>query len=759
MILLIDSHDSFSHNLRRLIEDNTSHRVITIFNDTFDPSEYDKIFQEWIQYFDWIVIGPGPGHPAQEADVGIVRWLYQHFKKWPKETVPILGVCLGFQSLCYEFGNPVLRLDNVKHGQVYQVYPTSASGLFSGTPFPGVRYHSLHVEQELLNSEIVPLAVCTEDLGCQILMAGRHSSLPLYGVQYHPESVCSKGGDDLIQRFDAIARQYNIIHRSSLARNQPDLSIEKTRAVHEEWLVSSGKFECNQIPRLYAKKFSFLHLDTKPIDVCDWLTAAGIAFVFLNSAADPGDWSIIGLPVTNESEVITHSVDAINWVRLLKYGTITTKTEKIDSIMKFVAAKMQSKYVARNELELKLKAQFNLSELLPFLGGYMGLFSYEAGKHLVRENMEQICTDYTPDCKLVYIERFIIHDRTSLNWYLISIRDSLEEESTCDKLVTSLLAAKDIRLGVDSVHPKVKDYCVNGEQDISYELPDRDVYRLQFGMCQEYLHSGDSYELCLTTQLKITVPADVTPWTIYKILALHKNPSPYSCFMDFDDCVLLSSSPERFISWKDSTKIEGRKITELRPIKGTVRNTVETTLADAERILRTPKEMGENLMVVDLIRHDLQTFTDSVHVDALMAIEEYKTVYQMVTVIQGHLRKTGYKGIDVLQLSLPPGSMTGAPKKRSVELLQKIEALQPTMNSSGRRGIYSGVAGYWSVTDDADWSVIIRSMVHYKKDKENVDGRRVWRIGAGGAITVLSDELGEWEEMHLKLDSTLQTFI
>lgn len=76
----------------------------------------------------------------------------------------------------------------------------------------------------------------------------------------------------------------------------------------------------------------------------------------------------------------------------------------------------------------------------------------------------------------------------------------------------------------------------------------------------------------------------------------------------------------------------------------------------------------------------------------------------------------------------------------------------------GRRGIYSGVVGYWSITDDSDWSVIIRSVFHYKQDFENTKEISLWRIGAGGAITVLSEEAGEWDEMNLKLTSALLAF-
>ncbi|GEQ70365.1 hypothetical protein JCM33374_g4042 [Metschnikowia sp. JCM 33374] len=387
----------------------------------------------------------------------------------------------------------------------------------------------------------------------------------------------------------------------------------------------------------------------------------------------------------------------------------------------------------------------------------MGILSYEEGKHLDITKMQPPCEGDAPDTKLVFVERFILYDRVAHSWFLVSIKDN--DTDFCNKLVEDICGQRDLRIDETSVPKSVKDLCRPEDQHITYEFPSRDIYNQQFALCQEYLHSGDSYELCLTTQSKIFLPQYLNPWDMYKVLAVHKNPSPYSSYMNFDDCILISSSPERFLSWGDSTDKPARKVAELRPIKGTVKNTDSVTLADATKILRTPKEMGENLMIVDLIRHDLSSFTEDVTVDALMAVEEYKTVYQLVSVIRGHLREKGYTGIDILSSSLPPGSMTGAPKKRSIELLQHIESLQPTMMAGGRRGLYSGVAGYWSITDDADWSVTIRSIVSYKQDKENTPSTNVWRIGAGGAITVLSEAEGEWEEMHVKLSSTLQTFL
>lgn len=785
MILLIDSYDSFTNNLKHLIEANSGKSVVTIFNDTFAKHEYASVFDTWIRHFDSIVVGPGPGHPANEKDMGIIKYLYRRFAQNPDDCVPVLGVCLGFQGLCQEFGNPVTRLDSIKHGQIYKIQPRTSDLFESDIPFDSVRYHSLHVNMSTLNDKIIPLATCQEtgqekyQTGqATLLMAGKHAFLPLYGVQYHPESVCSEHGDELIRRFDALADHYNKKSRAYLADSQKNPSILDYnrnmidgRAVHETSLWPETDRAAQKTPTLWLEELRFVHPGITAIDVCDYLYARKVDFVLLNSAADPGEWGIIGLPVPGESEVITHSIDDADHVYLLGYKGKLQETVSVkgSSVWEFVASKFQKRYVPRRQLETNSSLAHDSK--LPFLGGYMGMFSYEEGKHVQVSGMKSLCGNTTPDTKLVYIERFILCNRRTGTCFVGSIRD--KDDEFCLLLQGELRHVRQVDLA--SISSSAKHLCdakyhgtsdhhdisnqndTSDNRDIRTQLPDRETYRQQMSMCQDALQLGDSYELCLTTQLKIFLPLHLSSWEMYKILALKKNPSPYSAYMDFEDCTLVSSSPERFLSWKDSDDEKYHKVAELRPIKGTVKNTSTTTLEDATRLLRTPKEMGENLMIVDLIRHDLQTFTEDVTVKALMTVEEYKTVYQLVSVIQGGLGETGFRGIDVLHLSLPPGSMTGAPKKRSMELLRSIESLQKS-TPCGRRGFYSGVAGYWSVTDDADWSVIIRSMVHYKQDMENDSTTAVWRIGAGGAITVLSDEESEWDEMLLKLTSTLQTF-
>lgn len=760
MILLIDSYDSFTNNLAHLLKESTNQEVLTIHNDSFNPEEYDSFYNEYLSLFQYIVIGPGPGHPSIESDVGIISWLIKKFQQEldSSRIVPILGICLGFQSLCFEFGNDVSRLKQVRHGQIYDIYPIE-SDLFPETkPFGSVRYHSLFVGTDELKGGIIPLGYCYEN-DQQILMAVKHENFPFYGVQYHPESICSDKGSDLIKNFSNVANTYNATHRQFVFDAKVDnIDWLGNHAIHENFLIQDGKFKSNDLSSIFFKIVKPNNESITPIDVCDYFYKQNgdkCNFVLLNSASIPGEWSIIGFPTPGESEIITHSVDDQQHVYLSKFGSNEQELKQLSndaSVWEYVAERMKETYISRDDIKLKIDNNYGDREL-PFFGGFMGLISYEEGQHILIDKLSSICNKSTPDLKLVFVSRFIAFDHVTKNWYVVSINDGNSSWG------------KDTSIALDNVKPinlanipdSVKNLATT-EEDLSlikFEFPCQDTYKQQFDKCQEYLHSGDSYELCLTTQLKIHLPAYIKPWDIYKVLTLHKNPSPFSCFIEFDDCCLISSSPERFLSWKDDN--EGGKVVELRPIKGTVKNTDEVDMELATRILKTPKEMGENLMIVDLIRHDLYQFIDNVKVSQLMTVEEYATVFQLVSVIQGKLYQKGYHGIDLLHRSLPPGSMTGAPKKRSVELLQDIEAMQENF-VGGRRGIYSGVVGYWSITDDSDWSVIIRSVFHYNDDKENKDKTKLYRIGAGGAITVLSDQEGEWDEMVLKLSSALQAF-
>jgi para-aminobenzoate synthetase len=687
MLLLIDSYDSFTYNLKALVERATNRHVVVVHNDQLTKDE----LLQYLPLFEAVIIGPGPGNPSNSEDVGVIPLLFD-------QRIPLLGICLGFQSLCLSQGCEVKRLEDVKHGQVYNVHHDE-DPLFHGieNEFPSVRYHSLFVPE--LTDSLVKLAHTVEANGDEVLMAVKHATHPWYGVQYHPESICSKFGFNLIVNFMTLADTFN--KKRSLVKD--DALLCK--------LISSIKVE----PLISSKRRSFkLHqksINSKrsALEICDSLQQQSHEFILLNSASSPGEWSIIALP-SRSSLRISHSTENNNTVFLNQNGK--QWTEQIISIWTYISSFMSDKLIVS-------------SSHFPFIGGLIGIFSYEEGHHLQLGKLPKMTTSNIPDTNLVFVEECILLNNTTGETFITSLNSISQLEE-----IESLLEYESTPITfIDSIHA----HYIN--------KPDEALYKDLFNQCQSFLHSGDSYELCLTTSTEIGISSTLHPWEIYKLLTL-RNPSPYSAYFNFDDCILLSSSPERFISW-DNSKCE------LRPIKGTVKKTDTMTFARASEILNTPKELGENLMIVDLIRHDLYQLLDEVRVSKLMSVEEYKTVYQLVSVISG-IFKSEYSGIDILSKSLPPGSMTGAPKRRSVEILQQLE--------NSRRGLYSGVCGYWSLENRADWSVIIRSIFHYKGDLKNTDSINHWRIGAGGAITVLSDPDGEWEEMLTKLDSALSVF-
>ena len=186
-------------------------------------------------------------------------------------------------------------------------------------------------------------------------------------------------------------------------------------------------------------------------------------------------------------------------------------------------------------------------------------------------------------------------------------------------------------------------------------------------------------------------------------------------------------------------------IVESKPIKGTIARCGDP-VGDAQRVvdLRTDaKNRAENLMIADLVRNDLSRVCNpgTVEVPHLMAIESYATVHQMVTTVRGQLREdVGL--VDVLRATFPGGSMTGAPKERSVEILDGLEA--------GARGIYSGILGYLGFDRTADLSIVIRTLI--------LAGSKV-TVGAGGAIVAASEPDDEWREKNLKAAAPLDALM
>ena len=258
-------------------------------------------------------------------------------------------------------------------------------------------------------------------------------------------------------------------------------------------------------------------------------------------------------------------------------------------------------------------------------------------------------------------------------------------------------------------------------------------YRAAFEEVQRQLHAGNSYEVNLTYREHVDAPVD--PVDAYlRLRAL--NPAPYAGYLQHRGVSLLSSSPERFVT------VDRHRWAETRPIKGTTRRgaTPEEDRALAHRLATDPKFRAENLMIVDLLRNDLSTVCDpgTVTVPELMKVESYPSVHQLVSTVRGRLRD-GVGTVDALRALFPAGSMTGAPKLRTMQIVERVE--------DGPRGVYSGAFGWICGDGRADLGVVIRSLVAQRRGASYT-----YVLGTGGGITVRSDVAEEWAETRWKAE-------
>ncbi|GAB3852758.1 hypothetical protein GCM10028801_04240 [Nocardioides maradonensis] len=264
------------------------------------------------------------------------------------------------------------------------------------------------------------------------------------------------------------------------------------------------------------------------------------------------------------------------------------------------------------------------------------------------------------------------------------------------------------------------------------------AYEEAFGRVQEELHAGNSYEVNLTHRVEVESALD--PVTAYLRLS-ELNPAPYAGFLQHDvpgaRAWLLSSSPERY------ALIGADRTIETKPIKGTTPRgaTPEEDEAARVHLATDPKFRSENLMIVDLLRNDLATVCEvgTVTVPGLMQVESYAAVHQLVSTVRGRLRPD-VSTVHALRNLFPAGSMTGAPKLRTMQIIDAVEATP--------RGTYAGAFGWIGAGGRADLGVVIRSLTTTR------DGR--YRLGTGGGITVASDVAEEWAETQWKAERVLR---
>jgi para-aminobenzoate synthetase component 1 len=272
--------------------------------------------------------------------------------------------------------------------------------------------------------------------------------------------------------------------------------------------------------------------------------------------------------------------------------------------------------------------------------------------------------------------------------------------------------------------------------DISNRISRRE-YLEAVAKLKEHIHHGDCYEINYCQEFYGY--GEINPASVYSQL-IKLSPNPFCAFYRIHDNYLISASPERYLK-----KIGNKLISQ--PIKGTSArkgiNSAEDEISK-KRLKESAKEQSENVMIVDLVRNDLSKICEegSVKVEELFGIYSFPNVHQMISTVTGDLKDDKTLS-DVLKATFPMGSMTGAPKKKVMELIEKYEA--------GKRGIYSGTVGYISPEKDFDFNVVIRSIV-YNSTSNYIS------FHTGSAVTASSEPKQEYEECLLKAKAILEVF-
>ncbi|WP_022819917.1 aminodeoxychorismate synthase component I [Fusobacterium russii] len=354
---------------------------------------------------------------------------------------------------------------------------------------------------------------------------------------------------------------------------------------------------------------------------------------------------------------------------------------------------------------------------LPLVAGGIGYFSYDYGRKFENIKTRHEKDLNIPEVIIRFYKNFIIEDLTTREIF-ISYRDEKDLEKL-EKIISS-------------IKPEEKEILKNNIAEKFESNFKKEDYLNAIEKMINYIIEGDVYIANMTQRL--SVKSIKKPLEVFEYLRKY-NPSPFGAYIDYGDFQIVSASPERFIKMKD------REI-ETRPIKGTRRRGKSIQEDEILRLelLNSEKDKSELLMIVDLERNDLHRICElkSVKVTELFEVEEYSTVFHLVSTIVGKLKKD-LDFVDLIKAMFPGGSITGAPKIRAMEIIDELE--------NSRRNLYTGSLGYISFDGSCDLNIVIRTAVH--KNGE-------YYLGVGGGITCESELEFEYEETLQKAKAVLE---
>ncbi|KUG58356.1 hypothetical protein AVL62_10570 [Serinicoccus chungangensis] len=691
-VLLIDHLDSFIYNLADLL-----HRVLgrapVLWRHDHPATAQD------LRRFAAVVIGPGPGRPQVDSDLGLSALALG------QREVPVLGVCLGHQGLAHVAGETVAEMDVPRHGIVSPV-EHDGRGLFAGLPSPlrVVRYHSLEVV-EPLRSDLQVTARAVDD-GC--VMALADPGRPFWGVQFHPESVLSEHGERLVANFLALADV-------PVAADAGGAVVAVGDTLRPQEHRRGGR-----PVRLRARLLREDAARVRVPELHEHLVGRAPSSVWLDSS-DGSGWSLLADGRGPLSRELTHRV-----------GEGAPLLDRVDAELDAWALEVADERPGE----------------VPWRPGLVGWIGYEVKAETGADPAGTHRSPW-PDAWLLLVDRGVVIDHRTDRVWAVWVEDAStagEQGRWADEVASVLEAAGQPQAGPSrssaappgpSGSPALDrvDGCPAAAPDWTPQ-DDEAGYLAKVRLAQAQIARGESYEICLTTAYRTSAP-ELDEGVLYRALR-EVSPVPHGAWLRAPGLSVLSGSPERFVSVD-----AGSGTVEARPIKGTRPrgSSAEQDAALAADLATAVKDRAENLMIVDLLRNDLHRVcrSGSVHVPQLCGVETYATVHQLVSTVRGALAPR-MGPTDVLRACFPGGSMTGAPKVRTMEILDDLE---------GRaRGVYSGTIGWIGLDGSMDTSIVIRTLTR------GPDGDLAF--GVGGAVTALSDPREEYAETRAKAQAMLR---
>ncbi len=687
--LLVDNHDSYTYNVFHLLAGVSGEEPIVVDNDAVSW----RALSRWD--FDAIVLSPGPGNPRRWHDFCVCNDILRY------SEIPVLGICLGHQGLGQMLAGKVSSAPEAMHGRLSRIHH-SEDGLFAGIPqdFPVVRYHSLAITDMGPDGNVSAWA----DDG--VVMGIEHRRRPMWGVQFHPESIATEHGARLVENFYELARRQRSPRWRGAKRPLQPASRSVARRVRGG---GESELRLRTIPGEPATEPLFERL-FGTAEHAFWLDSADAPTrlaqrSFLGTSAGPGRC------------VLEYDVETGTAIRHGAGGATEERASIFDLLDRGLAGHAIEPPPA---------------DLPPgLMGGFVGYLGYELKADCGSPNVHR---SDMPDAVMMLANRLVAVDHVRGRTHVVALCHGDEAEAEiwlekAEEAVREIIAdppepATPLALSEGPGDSHVSFRCGRG----------REQYLADIERSQAELAAGESYEVCLTDQ--ISTDAGPDPFDLYRLLR-RRNPAPFAAYLKLGEMAVVSSSPERFLS------VDRERRVEARPIKGTTSRSADLERDEALRaeLTEDEKTYAEHLMIVDLLRNDLGRVCEvgSVGVPELMIVEDYATVHQLISTVSGVL-DPNRGAAECARACFPGGSMTGAPKERTMEIIDDLE--------DEARGVYSGAIGWFGVDGAMDLSIVIRTIVMRP-------GRTT--IGAGGAIVMQSDPEDEFDEILLKARAPMAT--